>query len=52
MYIDINPLSRFFKKHKHFFLKHKDKFWWLHSIYALFFGLEKVLEKVPGNFQQ
>jgi len=39
MYIDINPLSRFFKKHKHFFLKHKDKFWWLHSIYALFFGI-------------
>jgi len=39
MYIDINPLSRFFKKHKYFFLKHKDKFWWLHSIYALFFGI-------------
>jgi hypothetical protein len=39
MYIDLNPLSRFFKKHKDFFLKHKDKFWWLHSIYALFFGI-------------
>lgn len=41
MYIDIdnNPLSRFFKKHRDFFLKHKDKFWWLHSIYALFFGI-------------
>lgn len=39
MYIDTNPLSRFFKKHKDFFLKHKDKFWWLHSIYALFFGI-------------
>jgi hypothetical protein len=39
MYIDINPLSRFFKKHKDFLLKHKDKFWWLHSIYALFFGI-------------
>ncbi len=39
MYIDINPLARFFKKHKDFFLKHKDKFWWFHSIYALFFGI-------------
>jgi len=39
MYIDINPLSRFFKKHKDFLLKHKDTFWWLHSIYALFFGI-------------
>jgi hypothetical protein len=39
MYIDINPLARFFRKHKDFFLKHKDKFWWFHSIYALFFGI-------------
>jgi len=39
MYIDINPLARFFRKHKDFFLKHKDKFWWFHSTYALFFGI-------------
>ena len=39
MYIDSNPLSRFFKKHKDFFLKHKDKFWWVHSTYALFYGI-------------
>lgn len=39
MYIDFNPLTRFFNKHKEFFLKHKDKFWWLHSIWALVFGI-------------
>jgi len=34
-----NPLGHFFKKHKEQFLKHKDKFIWMHSIYALFFGI-------------
>jgi len=50
MYIDLNPLSRFSKRHKDFFLKHKDKFWWFHSIYALFFGMG-VMWLGHKNFQ-
>lgn len=37
--INFNPLSRFFNKHKGFILKHKDKFLWFHSFYALILGI-------------
>lgn len=49
----INPLnhvSRLLSKHKSFFMKHKDKFWWFHSIYALFFGIG-VMWLGNRNFQ-
>lgn len=34
-----NPLAHIFFKHKEQFLKHKDKFIWFHSFYALLFGV-------------
>lgn len=37
--LNFNPLSRFFNKHKGFILKHKDKFLWFHSFYALVLGI-------------
>jgi hypothetical protein len=34
-----NPLAHFFSKHKETILKHKDKFIWFHSTYALILGI-------------